>query len=214
MRIVKPEVVLVYPVLHEEAQRDMELIELAARTCYNSEDKIEPGSYDGMIRRLIKAGHTAPIEFGRAVFRITCSRAVMAELTRHRHASFCVQSQRYVRNDKYGDIAFIMPDGLDDEAKEEWHAAMMWAEGTYKGLIDGGKSPQDARTVLPNSCATTMIVGANLREWRHIVSLRASKRAYPEMQEVARMILDQLRLYYDCVFDDLVAEGESNAEPS
>lgn len=107
----------------------------------------------------------------------------MAEITRHRLASFCIESQRYVSMN--GQIAFIHPLCCQKhkEVDQLWHEAMQDAESAYHLLQDLGCKPQDARKVLPNSCATCIVMKANLREWRHILSIRTGKGVYPEMKQ-------------------------------
>lgn len=107
----------------------------------------------------------------------------MAEITRHRLASFCIESQRYVCMD--GEIAFVRPLYCenDHEAGESWRACMLGAEQSYHHLLSIGCKPQDARKVLPSSTATRIVMKANLREWRHIFALRTAKAAYPEMRQ-------------------------------
>ena len=107
----------------------------------------------------------------------------MAELTRHRLASFCIESQRYVCMD--GEIAFVQPlcCVADDELDAFWRECMRDAEMNYHHLLRAGCNPQDARKVLPNSTATHIVTKANLREWRHILSIRTAKGVYPEMRQ-------------------------------
>ena len=116
------------------------------------------------------------------IVELTTSRDVMAELTRHRLASFCVESQRYVN--MQGEIAFIQPECYKpgDTASAIWRMKMIEAEDTYHKLLENDWPPQDARKVLPNSTATRIVMKANLREWRHIFSLRTSPAAYPEIR--------------------------------
>lgn len=113
---------------------------------------------------------------------LVTSRDVMAEITRHRLASFCIESQRYVC--LTGDIAFIEPEchKSGDTASAIWRIAMGEAERTYHKLLECGWLPQDARKVLPNSTATRIVMKANLREWRHIFALRTGPAAYPEIR--------------------------------
>ena len=114
---------------------------------------------------------------------LTTSRDVMAEITRHRLTSFCIESQRYVCMD--GDIAFVHPLCCipGDEAEEIWRESMSESELCYHHLLSAGWKPQDARKVLPNSTATHIVMKANMREWRYIFSLRTEKGVYPEMQQ-------------------------------
>ena len=98
---------------------------------------------------------------------LVTSRDVMAELTRHRLASFCIESQRYVCMN--GEIAFILPRFYrkSDEASEFWEFCMSDAEQSYHFLLEKGLKPEDARKILPNSTATHIVMKANIREWRH-----------------------------------------------
>lgn len=126
----------------------------------------------------------------------------MAELTRHRLASFCIESQRYVCMN--GDIAFIEPVSylLGTKASEYWRLCMEDAEQAYHYLLSLGCKPEDARKVLPNSTATRIIMKANLREWRHILTLRLGKGVYPEMRALMSKLLEQVKQTVPVVFDD------------
>lgn len=157
---------------------------------------------------LMERGHHSPLEFAHATFEIVTSRDVMAEITRHRMASFAIQSQRYVMDDKSGEISFVRPDfyipydGDKIDAKRwcasrTWERAMKQAEMFYRDLIHSyGLTPQDARKVLPNSTATVIVMQVNLRELLHMIELRASPRAYPEMQTMMRLLIEEVRKYY------------------
>ena len=116
------------------------------------------------------------------------NRAVTHEIVRHRAASYLQESQRYCRysEDKFGsEITFIKPIFYTESSNEYavWHQAMIDEEQRYFKLLETS-TPQAARTVLPNSCKTEIIVYANLEEWRHIFKLRCSKAAEPSMREV------------------------------
>lgn len=124
------------------------------------------------------------------------NRAFTHELVRMRPCSFIQESQRYCRysNDKFGnEVTFIHPgvffnEGAEDQEMSEewllWKDAMMFSEKTYLSLLDMGYSPQAARTVLPNSCKTEIIVYTTLEEWKHIFDLRCSTAAEPSMREL------------------------------
>lgn len=200
MKIIDPSVWTLYPD-PEMAKEQIRLIEYCARNCYDSQDKAGEDPSD-FIRRLIKRGHESPLEFASVTFEIWASRAVMAELTRHRLASFCIRSQRYVNESKDGGVTFVDPGFKDPEMKKTWKMACQIAEESYCQMIEAGATVEQARTVLPNSTATKIEMSANLREWRHFLSLRNSKRAYPEMQCIAELIQCRLALLYPCVFGE------------
>ena len=138
---------------------------------------------------------------------ITTSRAVLAEITRHRMSSFCVESQRYIQEAKTGDITFIKPDWYNEDEEDDmsavWHSSMRMAETAYKNLINEGAKPEQAREVLPNSTACRIIMKANLREWRHVFQLRCSDAAYPPMRYLMRDLLKKAHDVIPVVFDDI-----------
>ncbi len=186
----------------------MKMIEYAGRNCYRTHDKITDYSYDGFIRRLIARGHEAPLEFGNMTVELYTSRAVLAEITRHRLASYCVESQRYVKENKDGDVHFIKPEWFDlkEERTKIWSKQMQSAEDQYNELLDKECNAQEAREVLPNSTACTIVMSANLREWRTIFKLRADRAAYPQMRSLMIMLFEKAHEMYPCVFDDIAEE--------
>jgi thymidylate synthase (FAD) len=120
--------------------------------------------------------------------RIITNRAVTHEIVRHRPCSYLQESQRYCRyaDDKFGnEVTFIAPMFFEEGSKEYklWEKGMLETEKIYLKLL-ATSSPQAARTVLPNSCKTEIIVFANLLEWLHIFRLRTPKNAEPSMREV------------------------------
>lgn len=191
-------------------------IEEAGRTCYKSEDKITDDSADQFIRRLIKSGHESVLEHENLSVRFIVDRGVSHELVRHRLCAFSQESTRYVDYDKRG-LTFIKPPwvyvqaGMYDEHimsfNNEWLMAMAEAAKSYHRLIAFYNwSPQQARAVLPNSLKTELVMTANLREWRHVLRLRASKAAHPQMQEVMRPLLTYMNNHLPAVFEDIVEE--------
>lgn len=116
------------------------------------------------------------------------NRAVTHELVRHRPCSFLQESQRYCRysEDKFeNQVSFIRPMFFAKESEEYrlWREAMELTEARYLKLLET-TTPQAARTVLPNSCKTEIIVYCNLQEWQHIFTLRTSPAAEPSMREI------------------------------
>ena len=180
--------------------------EYAGRNCYASQDKITEDSCYRFVENLVKRHHESPLEFADQTFDLTTSRAVQAEITRHRIASFCVESQRYIQEAKTGDITFIEPEWYDkksEEVRAQWYKSMANAEIDYKTFIEQMCQPQEGREVLPNSTACRIIMKANIREWLHFFTLRCSKAAYPQMRELAIMMLKLAHDEVPVVFDDL-----------
>ncbi len=132
--------------------------------------------------------------------KFVVNRAVTHELVRHRPCSFLQESQRYCRysQDKYdGQVTFIKPMFYQDESAEFklWVESMEDAEQNYLKLLETS-SPQAARTVLPNSCKTEIIVYCNLSEWQHIFKLRTSKTAEPSMREIMIPLAAEMKKRY------------------
>jgi len=194
----------------------LSLIEKAGRTCYKSEDKITEDSASRFLDSIMKKGHLSVIEHFSVTVRFVIDRGVSHELVRHRLCAFSQESTRYC-NYK-GGVAFIIPPWVSLMPGEyterdlssvtgmshQWVLAMIWAEHFYKLLIDNKWSPQQARSVLPNSLKTEIVTTANLREWKHIFSLRCSKAAHPQMQEVMLPLEALFQLQVPEIF------GESN----
>lgn len=152
--------------------------------CYKSEDKItENGeSAKDFIKKLIDRGHEAMIEHSSLSVKFIVDRGVSHELVRHRIASFAQESTRYCNYGKSGEVTFIKPFFFQDDSLQydTWYDAMQFAENSYLHLVnDLKRSPQEARSVLPNSTKTEIIVTANYREWRNFFKLRTAKAAHP-----------------------------------
>ena len=135
------------------------------------------------------------------------NRAVTHEIVRHRPCSFLQESQRYCRysEDKFNSqVTFIKPMFYEEGTNEYklWQKAMEDTEKVYLKLLETS-SPQAARTVLPNSCKTEIIVYCNLLEWLHIFRLRTTLAAEPSMREVMIPLMDEFANRFPSVFEDL-----------
>ena len=180
-------------------------IEKCGRVCYKSENKISDGTAEKFVGNIIKRGHESVLEHVSFSVRFVTDRAIGLELVRHRLASFSQESQRYVAYD--GDIEFIRQVDMNTVSEAAWHDCMEVSEAAYKALRKTMKlSPQLARSVLPNSTKTEIIVTANLREWRHILKLRTSKAAHPQMRALMIPLLNKLKKLIPIVFDDIEVE--------
>ena len=187
-------------------------IEYIARTCYKSEDMMTDLSAVKMVESLIDRGHEAMLEHEKISVKFIVDRGVSHELVRHRMASYAQESTRYCNysKDKFGnELTFISPCFWSRCSREyeEWYAAMNSAEDIYFELIDWGVTPEQARTVLPNSIKTEVVMTANLREWRHFFKLRAigtTGKPHPQMLEVTVPLLAEFKALIPVVFDDLI----------
>lgn len=205
MKIINPEVELINAPSYTAL---LSLVEQAGRTCYKSEDKIKDGSAEKFVRGILSRGHEAVIEHGSLTVRITCDRGVSHEIVRHRLAAYCQESTRYCNYSKEGfggEITVIAPSWAkeNDPAWEIWKKECMTAEIAYFDLLTLGSTPQEARSVLPNSLKTEVVMTADLREWRHFLRLRTSPAAHPDMRVVAIMLYDLLVKTYPVFFEDI-----------
>ena len=160
---------------------------------------------------IIKRGHEAVLEHCSFTVKFICDRGVSHEIVRHRVASYCQESTRYCNYSKDGfgsEITVIKPCFLaeDSDGMKEWKSAMRFAEDHYFSLLDFGCSPQEARSVLPNSLKTEVVMTANIREWRHFLKLRCSPAAHPQMREVALILLEKVHALIPVCFDDIWGE--------
>jgi thymidylate synthase (FAD) len=187
------------------SEAPLDINEDSARVCYQSHDKRQPGSEEKMAKQLIKSGHSAMLDFADLIADFTTNRAVTHELVHHRLCSFAQESQPYVKYD--AGIEFIQPVLIEKGTPEysTWERSMEEASTAYLELLSYGCTPQSARNVLPNSTATRLRMKANLREWRHILSLRCSKAADPQMQALMKPLLHNLIILIPKMFDDIHA---------
>lgn len=183
-------------------------IEKAGRTCYKSEDRITEESAKSFVRKLIERGHESVLEHESITVRFICDRGVSHEIVRHRIASFSQESTRYCNysGDRFGsELTFIKPCFFKEKrgAYCSWYNSIDFAECAYFDMLDDGCTPQEARSVLPNSIKTEVVMTANLREWRHFLKLRTAKAAHPQMRELTVPLLHELQEQIPVVFDDI-----------
>jgi len=210
MRLIKP----YYTIL--KIPSNIDILEHIGRTCYKSEDKIGVGTAEKFVKMIFNRGHWSVLEHLSATVRFICDRGVSHELVRHRIASYSQESTRYC-NYK-GGVTFIIPPWVDletgdypqilEHAKPKskdgiWFNSMKIAEVFYSSLIEKGWSPQQARSVLPNSLKTEIVVTANLREWMHIFEQRTSKAAHPQMRELMVPLLADFRESIPVIFNEI-----------
>jgi len=193
MKIIEPTVELIDDIDGAQILRKLE-------RCGKVSRQSKLGDAENFVRSIIKRGHESVLEHVSLTFHIICDRAIMAELTRHRHASFTVESTRYVKYDELTVIKpFSTPDGNDFTF---WHM-MRNTERNYLFLVEQGVKPELARAVLPLCLATELYMTANLREWRHILKLRTDKAAHPQMRVIAGKILSILREKIPVIVEDI-----------
>ena len=200
MKIVDPWI----QVEEYDSVKIMKNIERACRTCYRSEDNITEDSYKKLITNCINRGHESVLEHEKITIRLTCDIGVYKDLTRHRIASFSIESTRYCNygKDKFdNELKFIEPVFYTDTwkdrnyegsamSKEElksffWYKIMSDIESAYMNMNNLCEcTPDEMRMILPHSTAAEVTMTANIREWRHILELRCSKAAHPAIRQL------------------------------
>lgn len=207
MELLKP-----YFIIEDEVNgaEILKRIERYGRVCWKSEGRIGPDSAPKFVRGIMKKGHESVIEHEKVTVRIVCDRGVSHEIVRHRIASYSQESTRYC---DYSDDPECTPKGVkfiepfffmgNPEKLSIWMDAMMACEKAYNALIALGATPQEARSVLPNSLKTEIIVTFNLREWRHFFGLRCAKAAHPQMREITIPLFKELKSKIPVIFDDI-----------
>ncbi len=186
----------------------MRRLERAGRVCYKSEGNITEDSAEKFIKRIIERGHESVLEHESITMHVICDRGVSHEIVRHRIASYSQESTRYCNysSGKFGgELTFIRPCfwAEGDPNYETWRRAMEMSELFYLTMLKDGATPQEARSVLPNSLKTELYMTMNLREWRHFLRLRTAAAAHPQMRELALQIKEILSKELPVLFADI-----------
>lgn len=205
MKIIKASAEVLDQINGDEILKHIEKI---GRVCYKSEDKITSESSKKFVADLIKRGHETMIEHFNISVKFICDRGVSHEIVRHRIASYAQESTRYCNynQDKFGkEITVIEPCFWDEDSLNYalWKSACEYSESYYFKLIESGAQAQEARSILPNSLKTEIVVTMNLRELRHFFRLRTAKVAHPQIREVAIPLLAEFKTLIPIMFDDI-----------
>lgn len=175
-------VALTQPYKAQEQVNPMIVSETAACVCYDS----EPSDNFRVAKGCIVSGHMSVMEHINFTFHITgISRALLAQLSRHRHISLSVRSQRYCVEDEFQDID---PFQNDEDKECVFRDAMQSAQDFYNDLIKLDAKQEDARMVLPNACCTELYMTANARTLIEISYLRLCNRAQKEIRDLFKEI--------------------------
>lgn len=208
MKIIKPWI----EIERIDGKSIMKNIEKACRTCYRSENLITEESYKNLIKNCLSRGHESILEHEKITIRMCCDIGVYKDLTRHRFGSFSIESTRYCNygKDKFdNEIKFIEPCNIDKkELFNEWYSACTEIEQRYLKMAELGATPDQMRMILPHSTAAEVVMTANIREWRHILSLRASKMTHPSVQQ----LMIPLLLYFKRCMPELFEDINYNEE--
>lgn len=166
----------------------------AASVCYDSKPSMS------VLRKTIESGHESVIEHVSFTFKIEgVSRALLAQLTRHRIASFSVQSQRYCDMSSF---RVVVPESIkrDQELLQEYGTALDAIKTFYQSSAKKGVPKEDARFILPNAACTDLVLTMNARELRHFFSLRCCNRAQWEIRQLADEMLKICREHCPVIF--------------
>lgn len=216
MKIIEQSAEIMTPINQDEILKHLEQ---CVRVCYKSENRITETSAPEFIRRIIQSGHEAAIEHFSITVKFITDRATANEITRHRIASYCQESTRYCNycSDKFeNEITVVLPvfqgNGKTRDEKNAaqsvmynlWEESCLKSEKTYFEMVNGLlATPQEARSVLPLSLKTELVMTANIREWRYFLKLRGNKKAHPQLVKLTRMLHKNLVEKADVLFGDI-----------
>lgn len=224
IKIVSPSV----DVIQASPERDvLSILERIGRVSHKSEEKITPDSAAPFVRKIIGLGHESILEHVVVSLLLTVDRGVSHELVRHRLGSYNQESTRYCNYGRSNVVTIVLPSFFPDVPVGEYDSAagvasaanwelsaeaVVWlnsifaAADGYLDFLKLGRTPQEARAVLPNSLKTEVVVTYNLRQWRYFLSLRyfgTAGKPHPQMVEVSAMIYDYFLNEYPVIFSDL-----------
>lgn len=209
MEIVKPKII----VENYDSVRIMKRLERACRTCYRSEDLITEESYKKLLKNCLTKGHESILEHEKITIRMICDVGTYKDLTRHRAGTaFSIESTRYCNysKDKYtNNIKFIDPIYIKDkENYKEWKNAMQNIENSYLKMASNGAKPDELRMLLPHSTAAEVTMTCNIREWKHILSLRTQKTVHPSIRQLLIPLLLKFKEDMKEIFDNITYDED------
>ena len=213
MRLVKPSI----RIPKEDWELKIKRLERCGRVCYKSEDQLEREGdvNNSFIRMLVGRKHESVLEHEKVTFLMTADRGVTHELVRHRMASYSQESTRYCNygKDKFGnEVTFIKPNFFTKEELAVWTDTMGMIETNYFKLLELGATPQEARSLLPNSLKTEIAVTMNMRSLRNFLNQRCAVSAHPQIKEVAIPLLLYLQEKAGPLFSDITYDEGFNKE--
>lgn len=191
----------------------MKNIERACRTCYRSEGKITEESYKTLLKNCITRGHESVLEHEKVTIRMYCDLGVYKDLTRHKIASFSIESTRYCNygKDKFdNELKIIKPCNIEEgtDIYANWKNACEAIEKNYMEMSKKGALPDQLRMILPHSIAAEVTMTANIREWKHILSLRASNHTHPSIRQLMIPLLLYFKQIMPEIFEDVPYDVE------
>jgi thymidylate synthase (FAD) len=201
-------------------------IEYMARISHGSEEAQTAISYDRFLRSVVLSkGDWSVVEHASLTVIFFVDRGITHELVRHRLASYTQSSTRFINYTKKIEPSFIYPNVMrmysEDEEDEiggkeaiyddDWVKAIQQCEESYKKLVGKGWAPQLARSVFPNALGSRIAMTCNLRNWRHLLLMRSTREAHPQMRQVVDPLLEEMKNCIPILFEDIEA-GATQAE--
>lgn len=203
--------------LISKPQNMLKTVYTACRTCYSAQSPVEMFENDvdeekmlKLIKNVIASGHHSTIEHIQVSFAISnVSRACTHQLVRHRLMSFSQKSQRYVQ--EKGQFDYIIPPTIDKnpELRAKFVDFMSVISNKYQEFVEAGIPAEDARFVLPNAAASSMVASLNLRELIHLAQLRLCTRAQYEIRCLVKAMCDELTVQEPWLKEYLVPKCEA-----
>lgn len=216
VKIIEPSVEILTDI---DGDKVLKHIEKCGRTCYQSyqNETEDTTSAKNMIQMLIKMGHESVLEHFLITIKAKIDVGNYKDLTRHRHASFSIESTRFCNysKGKFGnELTVIQPCNIDKDSGiyHIWLKTMNDIEKAYMDMSALGAKPDQLRMILPHSLAAEVTMSANLREWRHIFKMRCQKAAHPSVRQIMLKTLNEFHNRIPVVFDDLYDEFKEDIE--
>jgi thymidylate synthase (FAD) len=208
MKIIEPSFEIIQPKDRIAGIEMLRHVEHMARISHRTEDRQTADSWEKFLTAVVlNHGDWSVTEHASftVVFRV--DRGITHELVRHRLFGFTQESTRFVNYEKHGgELEFIYPSNAPEGCFANWDLTIRQCEQTYFDLLKAGWRPQEARSVLPNSLASTIAVTGNLRNWRHAFLMRTSKETHPDFRRIMIPLLFDIMKRIPLLYDDIEPE--------
>lgn len=181
-------------------------IEYHARKSHMSTGKMTADSWQRFIQFVVvEKGDWSVVEHAAVSVEMNDDRGIQQEITRHRIASYTIESTRFINyaKDENRPARYIYPRPQDEVQHPMWLAAVKYADTAYRALLADGWTPQEARSVFPLALDSNIDVTENLRSWRHFLLMRTTREAHPQMRNFAIPLLDRFKSCIPLLFDDI-----------
>jgi len=218
MEIIQPSFRLDSPYSYDEGVRLLRTIEHCARVSHAAEERQTEDSWQRFLTAVVmQKGDWSVTEHASARVTLRVDRGCTHEIVRHRLFSYTQESTRFVNYGKKT-LEFVEPSWVADCPTSipayAWQQSMRDAELTYLEMLKDGRTPQEARSVLPNSTAATLVMTGNLRNWRHFFLMRTTKETHPDLKRVTIPMLAAFQERIPILYDDIVPNEKQSVSLS